>query len=212
MRQSFLARFHGAAAPPGVGSRAGIFCRAASQTRIFAAHQWGGCIGTMRKQPFRLAFELHRLEIATAIVYPAAMLRKFILALVIGAGCVGVALAEPRSGIDISAIDPTVRPQDDFWQFANGKWLAATSIPADRAAWDTFSALRETTQQQLRDVIEAIDPRSPDGGEPRKLADFYGSFMDEARVGTAGPDGIGGQPARDPHFARKDATPPLIWR
>ena len=57
-------------------------------------------------------------------------------------------MAEPRSGIDVSAIDPAVPPQQDFWQFANGKWLAATSIPADRSAWDTFSALRETNQQQ----------------------------------------------------------------
>ena len=52
------------------------------------------------------------LEIAGAVVYPAAMLQKFILALAIGAGCAGVAMAEPRSGIDISAIDPGVRPQD----------------------------------------------------------------------------------------------------
>jgi hypothetical protein len=126
----------------------------------------------MRAEPFRLAFERLRLEIVGAIVYPAAMLRKFILAWVIGAGCLGVALAEPRSGIDVSAIDPTVRSQDDFWRFANGKWLVATSIPADRAAWDTFSVLRETTQQQLRDVLETIDPRSPEGTEPRKLIDF----------------------------------------
>jgi hypothetical protein len=77
----------------------------------------------------RLGSGQHRLEIAGAIVYPAAMLQKFILALAIGAGCAGVAMAEPRSGIDISAIDPGVRPQDDFWQFANGKWLAATSMP-----------------------------------------------------------------------------------
>ena len=142
----------------------------------------------------RLGSDQHRLEIAAAIVYSAAMLQKFILALAIGAGCAGVAMAEPRSGIDISAIDPGVRPQDDFWQFANGKWLAATSIPADRSAWDTFSALRETNQQQLRDLIEAIDPQSPDGGEPRKLADLYGSFMDEARVEATGLDGLRDEP------------------
>jgi putative endopeptidase len=109
------------------------------------------------------------LEIAGAVVCPAAMLRKYLVALSIGLAVAGAALAEPRSGIDISAID-------------NGKWLAATPIPADRSAWNTFAALYETTQQQLRDVIEGIDRRSPDGSEPRKLADFYGSLMDEARV------------------------------
>lgn len=112
------------------------------------------------------------------------------LVLAIGLAGAGAAMAEPRSGIDISAIDPAVRPQDDFWRFANGKWLAATPIPADRAAWNTFLALSETTQQQLRDVIEGADPRSEVGSEPRQLADFYGSFMDEARVEAAGFDGL----------------------
>jgi putative endopeptidase len=150
------------------------------------------------------------LEIAGALVYSAAMLRKFIVALVIGAGCAGVAMAEPRSGIDLSAIDPLVRPQQDFWQFANGKWLAATSIPADRAAWDTFSALRETTQQQLRDLIEGLDPGSPDGGEPRKLADFYASFMNEARVEAAGYEGLREQLRRIHELNDKAALPALF--
>ena len=48
MRRSFLASFHNAAPRPGVGHRAGIFARPASQTRIFTPHQWGGCIATMR--------------------------------------------------------------------------------------------------------------------------------------------------------------------
>jgi len=67
------------------------------------------------------------------LVYFAPMLRKLTLAVMIGLA-VPAAAAEPRSGIDTSAIDPAVRPQDDFWQFANGRWLAASSIPADRAA------------------------------------------------------------------------------
>src|SRR5258708_37830616 len=192
MRRSFLARFHDAAARPGVRHRAGNHGPAASQTRILTAYQWHGCIATMHQEAFcGSGSDQHRLESAGAIVYRAAMLQKFILALAIGAGCAGVAMAEPRSGIDISAIDPSVRPQNDFWQFANGKWLAATSIPADRAAWDTFSALRETSQQQLRDVIEAIDPGSPDGGEPRKLADFYGSVLAWARGGGDPLGGLG---------------------
>ena len=119
-------------------------------------------------------------------------------------------MAEPRSGIDLSAIDPMVRPQQDFWQFANGKWLAATPIPADRAAWNTFLAVYEKTQQQLRDVLEGIDSRSPEGSEPRKLADFYGSFMDEARVEAAGLDGLRGPLGRIHGLRDKAALPALF--
>jgi putative endopeptidase len=121
-----------------------------------------------------------------------------------------IARAEPRSGIDLSAIDPAVRPQDDFWQFATGKWLSATAIPPDRAAWDSFSVLRETTQAQLRKVIEDIGPRDPAHPERRKVADFYASFLDEAAVAQAGLDGL-----RDPlsqiHALRDKAELPALF-
>jgi hypothetical protein len=60
------------------------------------------------------------------------MLRYFLLALLISAAKPDLVFAQQRSGIDLSAIDGDVRPQEDFWRFANGKWLAATSIPSDR--------------------------------------------------------------------------------
>jgi predicted metalloendopeptidase len=129
------------------------------------------------------------LENICALVYSEAMIRKLALALIVVAVCPGLSRAEPRSGIDLSAIDPMVQPQQDFWQFANGKWLAATQIPADRSAWDSFSALRETTQARLRDLIESIDPHD-ENAERRKLADFYGSFMDEPAIEKAGLAGL----------------------
>ncbi len=120
------------------------------------------------------------------LVYPAAMLRQLALLLMVGLAAPFALAATPRSGIDVSAIDPSVRPQQDFWQYANGKWLAATPIPADRAGWDTFSEVREKTQAQLRSAIEAIDANDKDHPERRKLADLYASFMDEADVDRAG--------------------------
>ena len=97
-----------------------------------------------------------------------------------------VLAAEPRSGIDVGAIDPSVRPQDDFWQYANGRWLAATPIPPDRPGWDTASEVREKTQDLLRRAIESIDPDDKRHPERRKLADLYASFMDEAGVDKVG--------------------------
>src|SRR3984957_3762467 len=138
------------------------------------------------------------------------MLRSFILAVAIGAASTAAVMAEPRSGIDLSAIDPAARPQDDFWQFANGKWLAATPIPPDRPGWNTFLAVYETTQQQLREAIEGIDQQSGEGGEPRKLADLYGSFMDEAGEEEAGLNGLRDEPARIHRVSDKAALPTLF--
>jgi predicted metalloendopeptidase len=137
------------------------------------------------------------------------MLRKLTLAVMIGLA-VPAAAAERRSGIDTSAIDPAVRPQDDFWQFANGRWLAASSIPADRAAWDTFSEVREKTQGQLRSAIEAIDPDDKDHPERRKLADLYASFMDEAGVEQAGLTSLR-EPLAKIHALRDKADLPALF-
>jgi putative endopeptidase len=117
------------------------------------------------------------------------MLRWFALFCMISLVCPVV--AEPRSGVDLAAMDPAVRPQEDFWRFANGKWLAATPIPADRSGWDTFAQLREATVAQLRQVIEDIDPHEPIPGR-RRVADLYASFMDEAGVDRAGLTGLRG--------------------
>lgn len=111
------------------------------------------------------------------------MLRKLALLAVLLTGAAS-SVAQQRSGLDLSSIDTGVRPQDDLWRFANGKWLARTEIPADRPGWDTFAALRDATQGQLRDLLEGIDPSAD--GERRKLADFYASFMDEKTVEAAG--------------------------
>src|SRR5262249_578734 len=118
-------------------------------------------------------------------------LRHVVLAVVTGCVWLGTRGAEQRPGIDMPAIDRSVPPQQDFWQFANGKWLAATEIPADRSAWDTFSEVRERTQGQLRSAIEAIEPNERSRPERGKLADLYASFMDEAGVEQAGLTALG---------------------
>ena len=48
-----------------------------------------------------------------------------------------------RSGIDISALDPAVRPQDDLYGHVNGRWIAAHEIPGDRAMDGAFRALHD---------------------------------------------------------------------
>ncbi len=143
------------------------------------------------------------------------MLRRLFLAFLVSSAAVSPmapASAQHRSGIDLSAIDSSVRPQDDFWKFANGKWLASTEIPADRSGWDTFAMLREATQAQLRALIEGIDTQAPVGSEGRKIADLYAAFMDREAVQMAGLASL--QPELDRIHALPDvsALPALLAR
>jgi len=93
--------------------------------------------------------------------------------------------AQPTSGIDRSAIDAQVRPQDDFYRHANGRWLKAAVFPPDKAYIGPGEQLHDLTQKQLRALIEAAQHRSEDV-EAKKLADLYASYMDEAAIDRLG--------------------------
>ncbi len=93
----------------------------------------------------------------------------------------------PRSGIELQWIDRSVRPQDDLFRFVNGKWLAATPIPADRDSMGTFIKLRDESDANVRKLIEelAAKPQAA-GSESAKIAAYWTSFMDEAGIERAG--------------------------
>lgn len=98
-----------------------------------------------------------------------------------------------RSGIDITALDPDVRPQDDLYAHVNGRWIAAHEIPADRAMDGAFRALHDQAEEQVRDIImdaaasaAAGTGTSDDTGVEAKIGALYASFMDEEAVAAAG--------------------------
>jgi putative endopeptidase len=92
-----------------------------------------------------------------------------------------------RSGIDHSASDPSVRPQDDLFGHANGGWVARTEIPADRGRYGSFDMLRENAEAQVRDIITSVADGDPEQGTvARKVGDLYSSFMDVARIERRG--------------------------
>ncbi|MDP9694996.1 UNVERIFIED_ORG: putative endopeptidase [Arthrobacter globiformis] len=100
----------------------------------------------------------------------------------------------PISGIALSNIDRSVRPQDDLYQHVNGAWLKDTTIPDDRALEGTFTALRDGSELAVREIIEeAAAKGSEASGIERKIGDLYSSFMDEAAVEAKGMDPIRGR-------------------
>ncbi|NYD87973.1 M13 family metallopeptidase [Cellulomonas oligotrophica] len=89
-----------------------------------------------------------------------------------------------RSGLDLTDLDPGVRPGDDLYAHVNGRWQAAHVIPADRSADGAFRELYDQAELQVRDIITGADP---DGGEEQaKIGALYASFMDADAVEAAG--------------------------
>ena len=91
-------------------------------------------------------------------------------------------------GIDVSGMDRSVRPQDDFNQFVNGTWIRTTEIPADRARFGSFDALTEQSIAAVRALIEGVAARTDlePGSEAYQIGAMYRSFMDTARIEQLG--------------------------
>lgn len=86
---------------------------------------------------------------------------------------------EIEKGIDLSAMDLTVRPQDDFYNFVNGGWAKTASIPADKATWGSFHILREKTDENCLLILDnLLKEQFPQGSEGQKIKDLYQSFID----------------------------------
>lgn len=115
------------------------------------------------------------------------------------------AMAEPAStspagltsGIELENLDKTVPPQENFYQYINGQWLAQTEIPSDRARWGSFDELRERAEEQVLAIIEefaAADGAA--GSDEQKIGDLYHSFMAEERLNALGVEPLAADFAR----------------
>lgn len=92
-----------------------------------------------------------------------------------------------KSGVDNSARDSEVRPQDDLFRHINGTWLKNTEIPAERATYGSFIALAEKAESDLKVIIEeSAKADAEPGSEARKVGDLFASFMDEETVEKRG--------------------------
>jgi putative endopeptidase len=91
----------------------------------------------------------------------------------------------PNSGIDVPELDESIRPQDDLFRHVNGKWIARTEIPSDKARYGSFYLLGEEAEKAVRDIIVEAQSAEP-GSDERKVGDLYTSFLDEDRVQALG--------------------------
>jgi putative endopeptidase len=90
-------------------------------------------------------------------------------------------------GIDVAGMDLSVRPQDDFFRYVNGRWVDNTPIPADLSSYGTFAILRDRSQEAVRTIIESeARAKAAAGTNSQKVGDLYQSFMDESRLESLG--------------------------
>jgi putative endopeptidase len=94
-------------------------------------------------------------------------------------------------GVELTAMDKSIQPGDDFLRYAGGTWMKTNQIPADRARWGAFTILGAKSEEDVRAALdEAAAGKHAAGSAEQKAIDYYRSYMD-----TAGIDARGLEPA-----------------
>ncbi len=112
---------------------------------------------------------------------------RFLPALLVTLTCISLARSSPQIAFNPYAIDKTVHPCVDFYQYACGSWLKKAEIPADQSSWGSFVEIRERNAVVMRQILE----RASSAGAGRnlvdqKIGDYYGACMDEKAVEANG--------------------------
>ncbi|HLJ85950.1 MAG TPA: M13 family metallopeptidase [Candidatus Angelobacter sp.] len=95
-------------------------------------------------------------------------------------------VARPKS-FDLKAMDKTVNPCEDFYEYSCGNWRKQNPIPSDQARWGRFNELAEYNRQTLHEILEKDTASNPSRSPiEQKIGDFYHSCMDESTVNAKG--------------------------
>lgn len=95
--------------------------------------------------------------------------------------------AERTVFLDKAGMDTTVNPGDNFFEYANGKWMKATVIPDDQSGWGSFYTLYEDNLKKLKGIVEEAEKsNSPKGSMKQKVGDYYASGMDTVTIEKLG--------------------------
>ena len=94
-----------------------------------------------------------------------------------------------NSGINLSNMDESIRPGDDFFSYVNGSWVASTEIPADKGRYGAFDLLRDKSQEAVKAIIEESSTGNfAKGTDEQKVGDLYNSFLDMEKRDSVGID------------------------
>src|ERR1700688_1018133 len=80
-------------------------------------------------------------------------------------------------GVELTILDKTCKPCQDFYHYADGEWLKKNPIPPAYASWNSFTALAESNREHLHEILEqaAASHNAAPGSNEQKIGDFYAS-------------------------------------
>lgn len=112
---------------------------------------------------------------------------------IVGASAALIACAEnkeqpvedPNRGFELSALDSSYAPCDDFFHFTSQGWLDGNPIPETEASWGRFDILARNNQERIRDLFDQMlqaETAATPGSDEQLVGDLYRSGMDSAKA------------------------------
>jgi putative endopeptidase len=90
-------------------------------------------------------------------------------------------------GFDLSALDKSVKPGDDFFRYAGGTWMKNNKIPADRSRWGSFNILAAKSEADVKALADEVASKPQKAGSvEQKVADFYSTYLDTKTIDSLG--------------------------
>src|SRR5882724_10326523 len=107
-------------------------------------------------------------------------------------------------GFDTASLDKSTNACHDFFQYADGGWIAKNAIPAAYPEWGRFNELNERNRDVLHRILDdaSRNTSAAKGSAEQKIGDFYGSCMDTAQIEADGTAPL--KPELDKISAMKD--------
>ena len=123
------------------------------------------------------------------VLITSVLLFAFLVATVFG---------QTGHGFDLASLDKNTNACTDFYQYANGGWLAANPIPAAYSSWGVANVLDERNRDVLHGILEAAakNTNAAKGSSEQKVGDYYATCMDEARIESLGAKPLADELAR----------------
>jgi putative endopeptidase len=114
-------------------------------------------------------------------------------------------------GLDVSAMDRTVDPCADFYQYVCGGWKGNNPIPPDQASWSVYGKLYEDNQRFLWGILDGLARNTASRtGNQQKIGDYFAACMDEATIEQHGATPLAPVLARIAGLPSRKALPGLL--
>ncbi len=108
--------------------------------------------------------------------------KVFMMMIVSSMSMMAMAQEPLKSGIDLSDLNQTVQPGEDFYEYACGGWMKKNPLPAAYSRFGSFDRLAEDNNKRINGILkELLENTYPEGTVEQQLSDLYKLAMDSVR-------------------------------